>query len=65
MRVKEVIITRMAGARLRTVNSRKSWTKRPVAVGPPWPKSNDRVWARAGSATAIIVAARSKLFMKY
>ena len=50
MRVNEVTVMRIAGARLSTVSSTSSWTMRPVEEPPSPPRSSVSVCASAGAA---------------
>ena len=47
MRVKDVTITKIDGAKLRTVISTNNWMIRPVELGPS-PKSNEKLCAKTG-----------------
>ena len=49
MRMNEVVITRIDGAKAITVTNKKSWIKRSVAVGPPSPKSSENACPNTGS----------------
>ena len=47
IRVKDVTITRIDGAKLKTVISRNNWMIRPVELGP-FPKSSEKLCPNAG-----------------